>query len=147
MDDRHGSPDLPTTIKQLRAWLRDTTQGQGILAKATEKFLEARCRECQDIRPYPKVLVVMRRLGNHAGAEVYAEEGISLRFMELPDVPDDAEFGRLAEELIELKLPRNWRHMVQLPSKRIQSEVFRGVSVAEAEYYRWLEGAIREVRE
>jgi len=130
---KRRTSNFPSTPGTLRAWLRDTTDGQAIFAGLAEDFLERKCRACQNIRPYPKVLVVLRRIGDKPGAEVYAEEGVTIRFLELPDIPDtDAEFARMTEELIELKLPKNWRPMVQLPSGRIHAEVFRGVDVGKA---------------
>ena len=124
---------FPSTPRTLRAWLRDTAEGKAIFAGLAEDFLERKCRACQNIRPYPKVLVVLRRIGDKPGAEVYAEEGVTTRFLELPDIPDaDAEFARMTEELIALKIPKGWRHLIQLPARRIQSEVYRGVSIGKA---------------
>jgi hypothetical protein len=124
---------IPTTLRTLRAWLRDADEGKALFADLAEDFLERKCRTCQNIRPYPRVLMVLRRIGDKPGVEAYAEEGVNLRFMELPDIPDtDAEFARLTEELIELKLPKNWRPLVQLPERRIHREVFRGVSIGAA---------------
>lgn len=130
---KRRTSNFPSTPGTLRAWLRDTTDGQAIFAGLAEDFLERKCRACQNIRPYPKVLVVLRRIGDKPGAEVYAEEGVNLRFLELPDIPDtDAEYAKMTEELIELKLPKNWRPLVQLPERRIHREVFRGVGIGEA---------------
>jgi hypothetical protein len=127
--------NLPRTTKGLRAWLRGTTEGRATLNRMAKEFLEGRCRTCQKIRPYPKVLVVLRRIGDLPGAEVYAEEGVNLRFLELPDIPDDGDFVELTERLIELELPRNWRRLVNLPVKRIHRETFRGVTISEAIRY------------
>ncbi len=114
--------------------------------KDFEERMETKCRSCENIRPYPKVLVVLRRLGQFPGAEVYTEDGVSVRFLEMPDASGDGEIGRLTEELIEVSLPKNWRHLVGLPAKRIFRDVFRGVSLAEWLRYTELREAIREIR-
>ena len=114
--------------------------------KAFEEALEEKCRACQSVRPYPKVLVVLRRLGRFPGAEVYAEEGVSVRFLEMPDVSSDGAIGRWVEELIEVKLPRNWRHLAGIPVKRISSEVFRGMSLDEVLRHTERGVALKEIR-
>ncbi len=139
---------LPSTSQGLRAWLKGSVEGKTLLSELTEEAfeerLEEKCRSCQSIRPYPKVLVVLRRLGRFAGAEVYTEEGTTVRFLELPDVSE--QNGAALEELIEVSLPRNWRHMVGLPSKRIHSEVFRGVALQEAFRHTERGVALKEIR-
>lgn len=141
---------LPSTVQGLRVWLKGSTEGKALLRELTDKAFEERveekCRTCENMRPYPKVLVVLRRLGRHPGAEVYTEDGVSVRFLELPDVSSDEASGRLAEELIEVRLPRNWRHMTGLPAKRISSGVFRGVPLTEALRHSERGAALKEIR-
>ena len=133
MASRHKrNSSLPTTAKGLRAWLKGTDEGQAILRDAAAEFLQEKCRACQNMRPFPRVLIVLRRLGAHPGAEVYAEEGVTVRFMELPDVADDGCLGELVERLIAAKLPKSWLPMTELPAKRIKSEVFRGITAEKA---------------
>ncbi len=131
--------NLPRTPSGLRSWLKGSEQGRALLAslieEALEKTMEAKCRACENIRPYPKVLVVLRRLGRFPGADVYVEEGVSVRLVELPELSDGSEVMRLAEELLALRLPKSWRYLIGLPAKRIQSEVFRGVSLEETLRY------------
>jgi len=142
---------LPNTLPCLRWRLKETQQGQALLGlltkEAIEEEQEEKCRACQAIRPFPKVLVVLRRLGNYPGAEVYAEEGVSVRFLELPEMSAEGEIGKLAEEFIEVSVPRSWRHLVGLPAKRIRRDVFRGVSLSETVRYQEDAEAIREIRE
>ncbi|WP_455387600.1 hypothetical protein [Petrachloros mirabilis] len=132
--------NLPTTARGLRAWLRDTDEGRRIVTESYSEALETKCRLCEIGCPFPKVLVVLRRLGNYAGAEIYAEKGCLIKTLEMPDVPEE---WPMAEEWIEVNLPKHWRHMVALPAKRIESEVFRGLHVFEAACYeeqaRWLD--------
>ena len=144
---RRTTANLPTTVDGLRAWMKGATEGRAMFKELAAESLEEKCRACQQIRSGPKVLVVLRRLGNHPGAEVYAEDGVSIRFLELPDVPDDGEFGLLIEQLVEAKLPKSWRCLLQLPAKRIQGEVFRAVTLAEAVRHEETLGLIREMRE
>ena len=139
---------LPSTLPGLRAWLKGSEQGRALLAELTEeafeKVIEDRCRACQNIRPHPKVLskvlVVQRRLGRFPGVMVYAEEGTSVRLLELPDMRADAE------DYIELLIPKSWRHLMGLPAKRIHSDVFRGISLTEWLRYAELGEALREIR-
>ena len=127
---------LPSTVLGLRSWLKGSAEGKALLSELTQKAFEereeAKCRACENMRPYPKVLVVLRRLGQFPGVEVHAEEGVSIRLLELPDVSSDGEIGKRVEELIETRLPRSWRHLSGLPAKRIAREVFRGMSLVEA---------------
>lgn len=142
-----GNAILPSTSQGLRAWFKGTVEGRELLRELTEEAFEGRleekCRACQKLRPYPKVLVVLRRLGQFPGAEVYTEEGVTVRFLELPDVSSHLS---LLEELIEVRLPRNWRHMVWLPAKRIHGEVFRGMSLAESLRHTERGVALKEIR-
>jgi ribosomal protein L36 len=124
--------NLPRTVKGLRAWIKGTTEGRAILREMASELLEEKCRACQMIGRNQRVLVVLRRLGNYPGAEVYAEDGVTVRFVELPDIPDDGEFAGLTEQLIEVELPKNWKQMVSLPARRIQSDVWRGITVERA---------------
>ncbi len=131
-----GRTTLPSTVQGLRAWLKGSEQGRALLGELTrESFdyeIETKCRACENIRPYPKVLVVLRRLGFYPGAEVYAEEGVSVRFLELPNISNEnAEMAAAAEDYIEAQLPKSWRYLMGLPAKQIQSEVFRGLMLSE----------------
>ena len=129
-------------MKGLRAWLRGSDEGRRLCAELASEAMEKRCRACQEIAACPKVLVVLRRLGLYPGAEVYAEKGCTVRMMEMPDVSE----GGLLDEWIESRLPRNWRHMTGLPSRRIDSEVFRGQSLQEVANYMGMAEAIREIQ-
>jgi hypothetical protein len=137
-------------VQGLRAWLKGSVQGRELLGELTDKAfkegMEDKCRACENIRPYPKVLVVLRRLGRFPGAEVYAEEGVSIRFVEMPDVPSDGEIGTLVEELIEVSVPRSWRYMIGLPAKRIVRDVFRGMSLVELLRHHERKLALKEIR-
>lgn len=143
---------IPSTLRGLRAWLKGSKQGRALrrelTEKASEEKTEAKCRACQNIRPYPKCLIVLRRLGTFPGVEVYTEPGTSVRLLELPEVRGDTpEIERLIEDMTGLKLPKNWRHMLNLPVKRIRSEVYRGIPLAEALRYVELGEAISEIHE
>ena len=143
--ERHKATNLPRTTKGLKAWLRGSEEGRRLFAELASEFLEMRCRDCQERRPFPKVLIVLRRLGLYPGAEVYAEKGVLTRFVEMPDLPDDGTLGPMLEEFIEASLPRNWRHMTGLPSKRIHGDVFRGLSVEEMASFADCADCIREI--
>lgn len=136
---------LPTSLRGLKAWLEGATQGRALLgiltAEALAKHLGERCRKCHNMRPYPKALIVLRRLGEYPGAEVYAEEGVLVRFVELPEMSDER-----VDEFIELRLPRNWRHLMGLPAKRIHSDVFRGMTLQECLRHTERAVALREIR-
>ena len=142
-------PTLPSTLLGLRAWLKGSVDGKAMLGELTEKAIqcvvEKRCKACQDVRPrpkqLPKVLVVQQMLGSHPGVTVYAEEGVLVRTRELPA----CEAGSLAEEYIELMLPRTWKKLMGLPAKRIRHGTYRGVSLTEWLYYAELGEAIREI--
>ena len=141
---------IPRTPTAIRAWLKGTENGRALLAMLTAESLEtsltAKCRECESIRPYPKVLVVLRKLGRFPGAEVYTEEGASVRLLEMPDVSSNDNAGRLVEEYMELKLPKSWQGLMGLAAKRIQSEVFRGVSLSDTLRYSELRADIETLR-
>ncbi len=115
----------PRTAIQLRAWLRDTITGRQLFRELAKDVLEGECRKCQLIRPYPKALVVVRRLGPLPGVEVFREKGITVRLEELVDTRDDRVIEILAEELLEAQLPRPWKH---LPHCRSESRCFHGVT-------------------
>ena len=145
--NRKRTSNLPSTLRGLRAWFRASSQGRTLFGRLGQDFLEEKCQTCQGVHYLPKVLVVLRRLGNHAGAEVYAESGTNIRLLELPDVPDEAGFEELTERLILARLPRNWQGILNLPAKQIQSDVFRGVSVEEALRFQEELQLIRELRQ
>lgn len=115
-------------IKNLKHWLQETTLGREIMTDLFEKAVEKRCRECQNRPLKPKTLVVLRRLGRHPGVEVFAEDGVNVKVIELPDFPDDIP----AEELIRSYLPKAWKSLVDIRARNIHSGVFRGISVEEA---------------
>ncbi len=127
------NPDIPTfpgTAIQLRAWLRDTIVGRQMFRELAKDVLEEECRKCQRLRPYPKVLIVARRLRPRIrrrlyGIEVFRERGVTVRVEELIDEHDDATVEILAQELLEAQLPRPWRH---LPHCRSESDCFRGLT-------------------
>jgi len=141
---------LPGTQQAVRAWLKGTEQGRALLARLTgeafEEALNAKCRACENIRPYPRVLIVLRRLGNYPGSEAYVDEGVSVRLVELPEISDRAEADGLVEEWIAERVPKSWRHLVRLPARRIHSEVFRGVSLAETLRYGELLDDIKTIK-
>ena len=132
LHERRTESNLPTTVTGLRAWLSGTDAGRLLFSDLASSFLESKCRACEKVRPYPKVLVVLRRIGSRPGAEVYAERGVSTRFLEMPDIPDDGDFVAWTEGLMEIELPRSWKHMIALPRRQVSSEVFRGVTLGEA---------------
>lgn len=123
----HETPRLyiPRKLGRLRAWLRDTEAGRELVRDATEGFLESECRTCQKRRPYPKVLVVVRRLGRHPGVEVFHEKGVTVRLEELVDSEDDKAMEILVEELLVHQLPRSWKTLVTC---RSDSQVFTGLT-------------------
>jgi hypothetical protein len=116
-----------------------------MVRELAKELLEEKCQSCQQIRPFPKVLVVLRKLGRHVGAEVYAERGVLVRCLELPVVRDDSEIEPLVEQLIQAKLPKTWRHMTGLPSRQIQTEVFRGLTPEKALHHAEMLGLIRRL--
>ena len=121
-------PTFPTTIRQLKAWLRDTTVGRALMVLLTSEALENKCRACENpqLATKPRVLVVVRRLGLHPGVEVYYENGVNVRLEELVDTKDDAAVEALADELLAVQLPRYWQHLQT--SCRSQSMVFTGLT-------------------
>ena len=119
-------PTLPRTMAQLRGWLRDTEAGQKIIRELTSGSLEDECRKCQRVRPYPKVLAVVRRLGFKPGVEVFHERGVAVKCIELVDSEGDPATEILVEELLEHQLPRSWKPLV---GRRSVSEVFTGLTV------------------
>ncbi len=119
---------IPRSAGQLRAWLRDTETGHEILKEASRGFLEDECRKCQKLRPYPKVLVVVRRLGTRPGVEVFYEKGVSVRLEELVDSKDDKELEILVETLLVDQLPKSWKTLPDSPGYRRDSMVFTGLS-------------------
>lgn len=129
---RRTANNLPRTVNALRAWLRGSEEGQTLFRELASGFLEEKCRACQQIRPSRKVLVVLRRLGCFPGAEVYAETGVHVRVLELPDVPDDGPFTEWTERLMELDLPKSWKHILWVPERQVKRDVFRGVTVEKA---------------
>ena len=114
------------TRATVTGWLKKTKEGRNLLQSIVAWALRRRLAQER------RVLIVLRRLGNYPGAEVYCEPGATVKFLELPDVPDDAELGKYVEALIKAKLPKKWREIVELPSARIHAEVFRGISAEEA---------------
>jgi len=118
-------PTFPRSPRQLRAWLRDTDVGRRLFLELAKEALENECQQCQLIRGYPKVLIVVRRLGSLPGVEVYREKGVTIRLEELVDTRDDKDIEILAEELLEAQLPRQWKHM---PHCRSESKCFHGVT-------------------
>lgn len=117
-------PTFPRTAIQLRPWLRDTVIGRQLFQELVKEFLEEKCGECQFIYAHPKVLVVVRRLGPLPGVEVFWEKGVTVRIEELVDTHDDRVIEVLAEDVIELQLPKRWRHMLHVPSYRSESQCF-----------------------
>jgi len=100
------TPSFPRTERQLRAWLRDVPAGQQLVRDLASGVLEMECRRCERARPYPRVLVVIRRLGPLPGVEVFSERGVTVRLEELVDTQDDPVIEVLAEELLVAQLPR-----------------------------------------
>lgn len=116
--------EFPRTPLQLRAWLRDTETGRYLARQAARNILEEACRKCQKIRPYPRVLVVVRRLGPKPGVEVYSEKGVTIMTHELVDTHDDPASEVLAEELLALQVPKSWRFLLGM---KPESRVFTGL--------------------
>ncbi len=114
----------------MKAWLRDSNDGRALLAGLTARTIEEKCRRCEgNARPFPKALVVLRRLGRYTGAEVFADEGISVRVEELIDTRDDPAIERLALELLWAQLPRGWRGFSECSPR--YSGVFVGLSATD----------------
>lgn len=127
MKPRSTKITLPRTLRGLRPWLTQTDEGRALLASLTDECLEERCRACQEgWLAIPRVLVVLRRLGRYPGAEVYQTNGVTVRLEELVDTQDDAELERLADELLEVQLPRTWQSVAQYGRRK--SMVFTSLS-------------------
>ena len=127
MESEKPRPYIPRTLANLRQWLRDTNAGRELVRDATKGLLENECRACQNLVRCPKVLVVARRLGRFAGAEVYHEPGVQVRMEELVDSCDDKAIERLTDELLLAQLSKRWKHLV---SCRRDSIAFTGLSAA-----------------
>ena len=112
-------------VEHLYGWLRDTDQGKAIIRELAPGFLEEACRKCQRLRPYSKVLAVVRLLGCRPGVEVFYERGVTVKCIELVDSQDDPATEILVEELLEHQLPRLWKPLVQC---RSDSQVFTGLT-------------------
>ena len=129
MERMSDKPMFPRTARQLRAWLRDTTIGRQLFRELAKDVLEEECRKCQRIRPYPKVLVVVRRLGTLPCVEVFREKGVTVRLEELVDTHEDAIIEilgtELTEKLLVAQLPKPWRH---LPYCKSESRCFHGIT-------------------
>jgi hypothetical protein len=117
---------FPKNLAALRAWLRDTEAGRELLREAAKDVLENECRKCQRLRPYPKVLAVVRRLGFKPGVEIFHEKGVTVRCEELVDSKGESALEILCEDLLVAQLPKAWKH---LPDCRSDSRVFRGLTV------------------
>ena len=120
-----NEPSFPLNPDRLLIWLRDTDAGRAVVRKAASGFLEEECRKCQRVRPYPKVLVVVRRLGCKPGVEVFYERGVTIKCIELVDSEGDPAMEILVEELLVHQLPKSWKPLVTC---RSDSEVFTGLT-------------------
>ena len=120
-----NEPSFPRTPGQLLVWLRDTDRGRALIREAASGFLEEACRKCQRVRPYPKVLVVVRRLGFRPGAEVFYEKGVTVKCVELVDSEGDPATEILVEKLLIQQLPKPWKPLVAC---RSDSQVFTGLT-------------------
>jgi hypothetical protein len=49
--------------------------------------------------------------------------------------------------LLELKLPRSWKHLMSLPAKRIQEAAFSETSLDECLYYTEIGVVLKVIRE
>ncbi len=134
-----GVSKIPATQVAVRAWLKGSTEGRDLLHRMTQRLVEEaveeKCRVCQQAHPYPRVLVVLRRLGNHPGVEVYSGPGVLVHIEELPDAPGTAACDLLLEQVLEIRLPKTWRWLLETRARRIHSGVFRAVSLDEWLYY------------
>ena len=127
-DFEHDEPTIsPETAGRLRDWLLTTEWGRKIVQEAAKKFLEKECRKCEQRRPYPKVLVVARRLGLYPGFEVFQEPGVNVRMEEMIDTFGSADLELRAEELLIAKLPRPWKRLMDCNARYRDGEVFRGL--------------------
>ena len=130
MPRRTPANRMPRTMGALKAWLRDTDDGRALIDGLTAGAFEERCRRCQgNARPLPKALVVLRRLGRHTGADVFADKGIAVRIEELIDTRDDPVIEALADELLWTQVPQSWRHLLWRTPR--ESGVFRGLSATD----------------
>lgn len=134
MEQPKNEPSFPLNPGQLLAWLRDTDVGRQLVREAASGFLEEECRKCQRLRPYPKVLAVVRRLGLKPGVEVFHERGVTVKCIELVDSQDDLELVDsqddpaieiLVEQLLVHQLSRSWKPLVEC---RSDSQVFTGLT-------------------
>lgn len=121
----HDEPTFPETPDALRAWLRDSEEGNDLLRVAAKDFLEDTCRRCERRQPYPRVLAVARRLGPRLGVEVFYEEGVTVRCEELLGSQDNKAMEILCEDLLRAQLPKSWKHLVDC---RSDSRVFTGLT-------------------
>ncbi len=121
-----NKPTFPRSLAALRKWLQDTDEGREVLTDAAKDFLESECRKCERRRPYPKVLVVGHIDDGKPCVEVYWEEGITVKTVELVNT----EFGdvSLAEELLRAQLPASWKHMLDT-GRRSEMMTLKGLTV------------------
>jgi hypothetical protein len=106
--------------------LKQTTAGRRVLQETAKELQEEKCRACElAIHQRPKVLCVLRRLGDRPGVEVYAERGAQVRIEELVDTFGSPSLEIAAEEVLEAQLPRNWKH---LANGKPESMVWRGLT-------------------
>ncbi len=124
--------DLALSAGRVRAWLRDTDTGRKILREAAKGFLGDTCRNCQRLRPYPRVLVVLKRFGGigYVGAEVFHEPGTTVRIEEMIGIDalpcrDRTRLDALLEDLLYAQLPRSWKHLTRC---RSVEGVYRGIT-------------------
>lgn len=114
---RKASPKIVADAQHIRAWLKGTAEGKKLVEELTQRAFEERheekCRACLETRLFYRVLVVMRRLGEHPGVEVYSDPGVRVKVVELPNVESDVkEIEPLLRQLLVNRLPKYWRDLV-----------------------------------
>ena len=131
-------PTFPRNQAALRVWLKDTEDGRAIVREAAKESLENACRGCERLRPYPRVLVVVRWAGLWSfDLTVFREEGVTVRVQETVDAPDCGIMDELAEDILWMQLPRSWQPLSECDARTQENYLFRGFTAE-----RWYKGIL-----
>jgi len=96
-----------------------------MLAALFADSLAERCRECeQSLRGTRRVLVAAGWREGVPVVDVWSEPGVLVRLEEMVATAG-AESEVLAEALLAMRLPYSWKHLVELPARRMESMVVR----------------------